>query len=536
MSRSGRGIQPQAAKKNHEWYNAKKTLLHKGKQKKGAICMGYQIGLPCLKLSNEQGKSGKHCGNFAKVAAEALGERRGNDPDIDRTQTDQNEYLTAITSAAELMQFSEKWIADYNARMDVAKEDQQRLVDQYISDHGDSVSRKDALKAIKAERAAAGEPPLPDTRHIKKDAVVMCAVVIKPPAEYMSQLSRDQQRQLLLDAYAKLCEIVGQDRMKAAVIHFDELNPHLHAFWIPETADGRLCAKELHNLKYLGRLNREMPEHLRQCGWDIADCHAYDAEEEQRLREEMGDAAYRQHKREQRSKRGRESTVFKHEAQAAVDDLTEQRDSLQAAVDDLTEDKRAFEQQIATKKKEISDLQRQIEDIGSIVKGLTFPEPPRKPKYPSHTKIEQPKKEWVNDQLEFENLGWRERQKRKTQLDLEYDQQAQEWHEQEQYEADFASWQQQTETIRAMQALQKQLEDQEKALKHREEAVKKGESAVISVHEQQLGKQVKALEEELRRTKSLLDAALKDLAQYRGTTPEQEKTRVYGSKSIPRDR
>lgn len=34
--------------------------------------MGFTIGMPSMKLSNVQGKGGKHCGNFTKVAKEAL--------------------------------------------------------------------------------------------------------------------------------------------------------------------------------------------------------------------------------------------------------------------------------------------------------------------------------------------------------------------------------------------------------------------------------------------------------------------------------
>ena len=44
--------------------------------------MGYTIGMPSLKLSNIEGKGGKHCGNFRKVAKEALRERQGLDTDI----------------------------------------------------------------------------------------------------------------------------------------------------------------------------------------------------------------------------------------------------------------------------------------------------------------------------------------------------------------------------------------------------------------------------------------------------------------------
>lgn len=43
--------------------------------------MGWTVGIPSMKLSNSNHKS-KHCGNFYLVAAEALSERVGRDPDI----------------------------------------------------------------------------------------------------------------------------------------------------------------------------------------------------------------------------------------------------------------------------------------------------------------------------------------------------------------------------------------------------------------------------------------------------------------------
>ena len=59
------------------------------------------IGMPSLKLSNVEGKGGKHCGNFIKVAKEALQERLGQDTDINQDLTKYN-YYEGFKSAAEL--------------------------------------------------------------------------------------------------------------------------------------------------------------------------------------------------------------------------------------------------------------------------------------------------------------------------------------------------------------------------------------------------------------------------------------------------
>ena len=136
------------------------------------------------------------------------------------------------------------------------------------------------------------------TRKIRADAVVMCGTILKPPAEMMMNLSREEQEKFLEDAVEDFSKIVREDNVKSVVLHFDERVPHAHVFWEPMTEDGRLCAKEMHNLKFFGRLNREMPEMLRKQGWDIDNCQAYDKAEEDKKREEMGEEKYREYRKE----------------------------------------------------------------------------------------------------------------------------------------------------------------------------------------------------------------------------------------------
>lgn len=265
--------------------------------------MGYTVGMPSMKLSNIEGARGKHCGNFKRVAAEALGERLGKDLDIN-PELSHNNINFGFGTAEELIKYSDEHVNQMNA-----------------------------------EREQRGE------RKIRTDAVRMCATIIKPPAEMMLQLSREQQEKFLRDSLDCFKNIIDENNIKAAAIHFDELIPHLHIFWEPMTQDGRLCGKEMHNLKYLGRLNREMPEMLRQKGWQIVDdCNAYDSVEEQKKREEMGEPAYREYRKGLRAKRGRESSVFKSEAQSDVDELQKQADELQ--------------KKIETSKKKLSNIEK----------------------------------------------------------------------------------------------------------------------------------------------------------------------------------
>ena len=105
----------------------------------------------------------------------------------------------------------------------------------------------------------------------------MCVTILKPPAAMMNGLPRSEQMRFLDDAEEVLARIVGRDNIKSSATHFDELGAHRHVFHEPMTEDGRLCAKEVHNLKFFGRVNRELPALLREKGWDIEGCEMYDA-------------------------------------------------------------------------------------------------------------------------------------------------------------------------------------------------------------------------------------------------------------------
>lgn len=239
--------------------------------------MGWTIGIPSLKL-NKTGTKSKHCGDFASVAAEALKERKGHDPDINQELAAKNIY-EGLQTAADLVEYSDAHCSTL--------------------------------------RDASGRP-------LRKDAVRMCVTIIKPPAALMATLSEADQKQFLEDGLEKLAEIVGPDNIRSIAWHFDEQGAHVHVFWEPMTEDGRLCAKELHNLTFFNRLNREMPEHLRSKGWDIDDCNAYDAAKEELMTEKE--------KAERRQKNGRSSAVYKA---AAERELNEIHHAIDATLDHL---------------------------------------------------------------------------------------------------------------------------------------------------------------------------------------------------------
>ena len=121
--------------------------------------MGFTIGMPSLKLSNVDGKGGKHCGNFHKVACEALQERLALEIDINHDLTPYN-YYEGFKSAKELQAYSDSWIASHNAEI----EENNALIKGLVeianakrAEEGKSkLKEKEALRIINAERQKHG--------------------------------------------------------------------------------------------------------------------------------------------------------------------------------------------------------------------------------------------------------------------------------------------------------------------------------------------------------------------------------------------
>lgn len=340
--------------------------------------MGFKLGLPSKKLSNVCSKGTKRFASFGAFAREALEERIGQDADIRPELTHTNEYLTDIRTAQELIEYSQRWINEYNAWVDSYNQNIEKeiaaSVEIFNKGREQPLKKSDAAKEINSQRIKQGLVPLRRKNHIKKDAVVMCATIIKVPLEYMAKLSKDRQRKILLDGYDKLMDIVGANNVKAAVIHWDEMNPHLHVFWQPVTPDGRLCANDMHDMKFLGRLNREMPQYLRSCGWDIDDCDNYNPEEHKQLREELGDDEYRQLILQKRSKNGRSSSRYKYQVIQETEEAEKKLAEITVSYYEMTE-------KLAQKEKELTEIEAKFNSAAdNLILTQQIPSPPVPPK------------------------------------------------------------------------------------------------------------------------------------------------------------
>ncbi len=62
------------------------------------------------------------------------------------------------------------------------------------------------------------------------------------------------------DVYGFVCHEFGEENIASFIVHLDEKNPHAHCVFVPITADGRLCAKEIIGGKNKNEARQRMRE------------------------------------------------------------------------------------------------------------------------------------------------------------------------------------------------------------------------------------------------------------------------------------
>ena len=103
------------------------------------------------------------------------------------------------------------------------------------NEHGASKSTDEAMGMLRAM--------LPAKR--RKDAVLAVEYLMTASPEWWQTATPVQQDEFFKQSKQWLANKFGEDRIIVATIHRDETSPHLSAFVVPLTADGRLSAKEL---------------------------------------------------------------------------------------------------------------------------------------------------------------------------------------------------------------------------------------------------------------------------------------------------
>lgn len=295
--------------------------------------MSFKCGMPIIKTNNGHYSSNSTThGNLGAVACEAGEERWCSDPDLDRTKTHENIYLTDITSGLEFE-------ALVNAEIDALSEEMKLTSKNH--------------------------------RGLRKDCIRGFAGIVKPDEEFMSQLTEEQQEQFLRDALEVLNGYFGtnpktnQPNIRFAVIHKDEKVMHLHYQGIPYNSEGRLCADDIFKPKLYKWLNEGFVDEMRQKGWDLEKCV-----KEQDLDSPYDDVKYKQLRKDAKTAKkelekaiagGDETTIAT--AQAVYDEKHREYDDYKKICVDYKRNKRKEHGKASKEFKEQQD-RKQARDSG----------------------------------------------------------------------------------------------------------------------------------------------------------------------------
>ena len=141
------------------------------------------------------------------------------------------------------------------------------------------------------------------------------------------------------DIYSFVCREFGEENVASFIVHLDETGPHAHCVFVPLTADGRLCSKEV-----LGGKNKiEAKQHMR-------DLHTRLAEVNRKYGLDRGDDIH--------------ETGARHRSTAEYNrDLHRENARLETLIDDNREQLRQLEDEIRKSERRVKGLTTMIANL-----------------------------------------------------------------------------------------------------------------------------------------------------------------------------
>ncbi len=91
---------------------------------------------------------------------------------------------------------------------------------------------------------------------VRKDAVVMCQVLITSDKDFFDNITKEQEKEFFKNSLEFVEKKYGKENILSATIHRDEKTPHLHVNFVP-IIDDRLSAKNLITRQHLRNLHTD---------------------------------------------------------------------------------------------------------------------------------------------------------------------------------------------------------------------------------------------------------------------------------------
>ena len=194
----------------------------------------------------------------------------------------------------------------------------------------------------------AEETKLRTGKGLRKDAITLCSWVVTFPKD----LPEDKQDSFFKACYEWFSDRYGEDNIVTAVVHMDEVTPHMHLQFMPiVTKDGvrKLCAKELETRQTLRIAHQQLQTYLERS----LDCRVNILNEATR----DGNKSIAELKRKTASERMKESREREERASEVIAKAKDELEGLRDGVDKLRGEKGALEDKVCRLKQDLEKLE-----------------------------------------------------------------------------------------------------------------------------------------------------------------------------------
>ena len=106
-------------------------------------------------------------------------------------------------------------------------------------------------------------------RAVRKDAVLVNEWILTSDKDFFEQLDETDTRKYFETAKQYFADNYGDENIRYAVVHMDEKTPHMHMGIVPFDDDKKLSAKRIFNREALQRIQDELPQYLKEHGFDV---------------------------------------------------------------------------------------------------------------------------------------------------------------------------------------------------------------------------------------------------------------------------
>lgn len=118
---------------------------------------------------------------------------------------------------------------------------------------------KERVEQLKAEK-----------KRVQKNSVITYSNIITIPAEAAKEMSEEKMQEYFKTCYDYFADRFGKENVLSAKVHLDETTPHMHLHFMPiDKETGRLQARTTMNKEALNEIHNEIPERLREKGFDV---------------------------------------------------------------------------------------------------------------------------------------------------------------------------------------------------------------------------------------------------------------------------